>query len=172
MAFSIYIVTLSCEHKDVSGMRTERKQRLIARRCIDEMIKRGVLVEQVNPARPEQKGYSFTKACFIKPPLEQCTRVLGFIKADFPNSFDTICVNCSSGERKKVSRSMALLEGHLYSAISREIKYDKRPLIEEVLIIALTKREASHIIKDLSISGYWPLDRKVHINASSLSRII
>ena len=154
-------------------MRATKTYCLTDKRKIEALQKGGILFESFNPSNPNQKGFRFSKACFCRHPQHgQYVRIVGFVENVTPVNTEIVCVNCTDGSRERLSSSECSIGSHLYSAVSQEEKYDNRPKNEELFIVASTKKEANSIIKDLSISGFWSLDRSVSIHASSLNRII
>ena len=154
-------------------MKTVEKLRLTDERKIEELQRSGVLQESLNPSNPSQRGFRFSRACFLRHPQNgNYVRIVGFVESDSSKTFDIILVNCGNGTRERLSASEEQIGRHIYSALSTEGKYDNRPRSEELYIVASTKKEAKAIIKDLSISGFWSLDRSISILPSSLSRVI
>ena len=154
-------------------MRASNNKCLTDGRKIEALQKSGVLLENVNPLNPNQRGFRFSKACFFRHPQEGWyARIVGFVENTPSCSIDIVFFRCSDGTRERLSSSTCTIGSHLYSAISQEKKYDNRPVNEELFIVASTKKEAGSIIKELSISGFWSLDRRVSIQSSSLSRIL
>lgn len=154
-------------------MRNAEKQSLTDKRKIDALQKSGVLQESLNPSNPGQRGFRFSRACFLKHPQHgQCVRVVGFVETDVSSPVEIVCVNGSDGTRERLSSSTCSIGHHLYSAVSQEGKYDNRPKNEELFIVASTKKEANSIVKKLCISGFWSLDRSISISCSSIERII
>lgn len=154
-------------------MRNAERMSLIDELKINMLQKCGVLVASCNPLKPSQKGFRFSKSCFLKHPERDCyVRLVGFVEGDIPDSMDAICVNCGDGSKERFASASFAIGGHLYSAVSREEKYDNRPKNEELFIVASSKKEAVGIVKSLSLSGFWSLDRSISIHPSSISRII
>ena len=154
-------------------MRNVKKQSLTDERRIETLKNQGVLIESSNPSNPNQKGFRFSKSCFFRHSSSGIyVRLLGFVVNCVTRSVDIICVNCMNGSREKLSSSTVHIKGHLFSAVSHEEKYNNRPKNEELFVVAPSKKEAMNIIKELSTSGFWSLDRNVSIHYSSLTRII
>lgn len=154
-------------------MRNAEKLSLTDKRKIETLQKSGVLLESSNPSNPAQRGFRFSKACFLKHPQHgQCVRVVGFVETSVSSPVDIVCVNSSDGTRERLSSTNCYIGGHLYSVILEEGKYDNRPKSEELFIVASTKKEANSIVKELCISGFWSLDRRVGISCSSVESII